>query len=47
MRKDSFLTGSLPRKEYPGFDQTHSDRQMDTAKLNWPIIYALNAGLIK
>jgi hypothetical protein len=47
MRKHSFLTGSLPRKEYPGFDQTHSDRQMDTAKLNWPIIYALNAGLIK
>lgn len=47
MSKHSFITGSLPRKDYPGFDKTHSDRQIGSAKLNWPIIYALNAGLSK
>lgn len=45
MKKYSFLNESWPRKEYPGFDKTHSGKQTDSAKLNWPIIYGLECGI--
>jgi hypothetical protein len=44
LREHSFLVRSLPKKDYPGFDKTHSDRQIDSTKLNWSIIYALESG---
>lgn len=45
MKNHSFQKGFLPRKEYPGFDKTHSDKQIDYTKLNWSIIYGLECGI--
>ncbi len=45
MKNLSFQKEFLPRKDYPGFDKTHSIRKMDSVKLNWSIIYALECGI--
>lgn len=45
MKSRSFQQELLAKKDYPGFDKTRNENQINSTKLSRNILYALECGI--
>ncbi len=45
MKNRSFQKELSTKNDYPGFDKTRSENRLNSTKLNWTILYALECGI--
>lgn len=44
MKSRSFQNELLTKKDYPDFDKTRSENQINLTKISWAALYALECG---